>query len=58
MCSSDLFARQAYNDSVMTYNTARESFPTNVVAGAFNFGPAELFVVDRPEEKQAPKVTF
>lgn len=52
------FARQAYNDSVMTYNTARESFPTNVVAGAFNFGPAELFVVDRPEEKQAPKVTF
>jgi LemA protein len=52
------FARQAYNDSVMTYNTARESFPTNIVAGMFNFGPAELFVVDKPEEKQAPKVTF
>jgi LemA protein len=52
------FSRQAYNDSVMTYNTARESFPTNLIAGAFNFAPAELFVVERAEEKQAPKVTF
>ncbi len=52
------FARQAYNDSVMTYNTQREVFPSNIVAGMFNFGPAELFVVDRPEEKEAPKVSF
>jgi len=52
------FARQAYNDSVMTYNTQREVFPSNIFAGMFNFGPAELFVVDRPEEKQAPKVQF
>jgi LemA protein len=52
------FARQAYNDSVMSYNTGRETFPTNIVAGAFNFAPAELFVIDRPEEKQAPKVSF
>jgi LemA protein len=52
------FARQAYNDSVMTYNTQREVFPSNIIAGAFNFGPAELFVVDRPEEKQAPRVQF
>lgn len=52
------FARQAYNDSVMAYNTAREVFPTNIVAGIFNFGPAELFVVEKPEEKQAPKVQF
>jgi LemA protein len=52
------FARQAYNDSVMTYNTARETFPTNIVAGVFNFLVAELFVIDRPEEKQAPKVSF
>jgi LemA protein len=52
------FARQAYNDSVMTYNTDREVFPTNVIAGAFNFGPAELFAIDKPEEKEAPKVSF
>ena len=52
------FARQAYNDSVMAYNTRREVFPSNVIAGAFNFGPAELFVIERPEEKAAPKVTF
>ena len=52
------FARQAYNDSVMTYNTARERFPTNIVAGMFNFGAAELFVVDKPEQKEAPKVQF
>jgi LemA protein len=52
------FARQAYNDSVMAYNTQRETFPTNMVAGPFNFGPAELFVIEKPEEKEAPKVTF
>ncbi|HXC36191.1 MAG TPA: LemA family protein [Candidatus Acidoferrales bacterium] len=52
------FARQAYNDSVMIYNTDRERFPTNVLAGAFNFGPAELFVIDKPEQKDAPKVSF
>ena len=52
------FARQAYNDSVMAYNTGREVFPTNIVAGMFNFGPAELFVIDKPEERAAPKVSF
>jgi LemA protein len=52
------FARQAYNDSVMTYNTDREVFPSNLIAGTFNFAPAELFVVDKPEEKEAPKVSF
>ena len=52
------FARQAYNDSVMTYNTKRETFPTNLIAGPFNFGPAELFVIEKPEEKEAPKVSF
>lgn len=52
------FARQAYNDSVMSYNTVRESFPTNLIAGPFNFGPAELFVIEKAEEKEAPKVTF
>ena len=52
------FARQAYNDSVMTYNTDREVFPSNLIANMFNFGPAELFVVDKPEQKDAPKVSF
>jgi LemA protein len=52
------FARQAYNDSVMSYNTQRETFPTNMIAGPFNFGPAELFVIDKPEQKEAPKVQF
>ncbi len=52
------FARQAYNDSVMSYNTDREVFPSNLIAGMFNFGPAELFVIDKPEQKDAPKVSF
>ena len=52
------FARQAYNDSVMAYNTDREVFPSNLIAGMFNFAPAELFVVDKPEQKDAPKVSF
>ena len=52
------FARQAYNDAVMSYNTQRETFPTNMIAAPFNFGPAELFVIEKPEEKEAPKVSF
>jgi LemA protein len=52
------FARQAYNDSVMSFNTDREVFPSNLIAGMFNFGAAELFVVDKPEQKDAPKVSF
>ena len=52
------FARQAYNDSVMTYNTRREVFPAVVVAGALGFAPAELFKVEDPTERNAPKVDF
>jgi LemA protein len=52
------FARQAYNDSVMSYNTGRETFPSNIIAGMFNFGPAELFAVEKPEEREAVKVSF
>ena len=52
------FARQAYNDSVMTYNTARESFPANVLAGAFNFAAAQLFEVNEAAVREAPKVSF
>ena len=52
------FARQAYNDSVMTYNTGRETFPTVIFAGMFGFLPAELFKIEDPTERNAPKVSF
>ena len=52
------FARQAYNDSVMVYNTQREVFPSSIIAGMFNFAPAELFVIEKPEQREAPKVSF
>lgn len=52
------FARQSYNDSVMSYNTAREVFPTTLIAGAFGFNPAELFEVKAEAEREAPKVKF
>ncbi len=52
------FARQAYNDSVMTYNTTRETFPNVVFAGMFGFLPAELFKIEDPTERNAPKVQF
>jgi LemA protein len=52
------FARQAYNDAVMTYNIRREVFPTNFIANTFNFAPAELFVIEKPEQKEVPKIAF
>jgi len=52
------FARQAYNDAVMTYNTQREVFPSNFVAGAFQFAPAELFVLEEAEQREPTKVSF
>ena len=52
------FARQAYNDSVMTYNTTREKVPNNFIAGPFNFKEAMLFEIEAAEERKAPKVSF
>ena len=52
------FARQAYNDAVMVYNTQREVFPTTIVASMFNFQEAHLFEVEQPAEREAPKVSF
>lgn len=52
------FARQAYNDSVMQYNNAREVFPNVIFAGMFGFQSAELFKIDDPTERNAPKVSF
>jgi LemA protein len=53
------FARQAFNDSVMEYNTKRESFPDTIFAGMFGFGAAELLAAtESAEERKAPKVSF
>lgn len=52
------FARQAYNDSVMSYNNTREVFPANLVAGLFQFAAASLFEVTREGERDGVKVQF
>jgi LemA protein len=52
------FARQAYNDSVMQFNTYRESFPQNQIAGAFGFQPAESFQIEVEAQREAPRVSF
>jgi LemA protein len=52
------FSRQAFNDSVTRYNIQREQFPASVVAGMFGFGPAQLFEIESPKEREAPQVKF
>ncbi|TVQ34261.1 MAG: LemA family protein [Wenzhouxiangella sp.] len=52
------FARQAYNDSVMSYNIVRETFPNNIVAGMFNFNPAQLLEIEDPAKREAVQVNF
>ena len=52
------FARQSFNDSVMSYNTYREQFPNNFMAGFFSFKPAELLEFDTEEIQEAPSVSF
>jgi LemA protein len=52
------FARQGYNDAVMHYNTARESFPAVLIAAPFGFQEAAQLVIENEEERAAPKVTF
>ncbi|MBK7012075.1 MAG: LemA family protein [Xanthomonadales bacterium] len=52
------FARQAYNDSVMAYNNAREVFPSSIVANMFAFTPAQLLEIEAPEKREAVKVSF
>jgi LemA protein len=52
------FARQAYNDAVLAYNTKRQVFPSNIIAGMFSFTAAELFEIDEPGQRQAPQVSF
>ena len=49
------FARQAYNDAVMAYNTQREVFPANIIASMFNFAAAELFLIQNASGKRDAK---
>ncbi len=55
------FARQAFNDAVMSYNNKREVFPSSIFAGMFNFAPATLLEIPAEKQEQvraAPKVEF
>jgi len=52
------FSRQAYNDAVMAYNTARETFPNVILANPLGFQPASLFEITNDAEREAPKVQF
>ena len=52
------FARQAFNDAVMSYNNRREMFPGSMVAGMFNFASAQLLEIAKPQMRDAPQVKF
>jgi LemA protein len=52
------FARQAYNDATTEYNTARELFPSSMIAGMFNFAPAMLYEVEDQKARSGIKVKF
>ena len=52
------FSRQAFNDSVMAFNNRREVFPSNIIAGMFNFVPGTLLEITEPAKRDAPKVSF
>ena len=52
------FSRQFYNDSVTTYNTKLEVFPSNIIASIFGFKPETLFEVDNEEAKKNVKISF
>ena len=52
------FARQAFNDSVTSYNTACETFPNVIVAGALGFKPAAVLEIQNTQERETPKVKF
>jgi LemA protein len=52
------FARQAFNDAVMTYNTGRETFPAVLFAGVLGFGAASLLEIETPAQREAPRVSF
>jgi LemA protein len=52
------FARQAFNDAVMSYNNACQNFPSNVVANNFGFKAAEFLEIGEERKREVPKVSF
>lgn len=52
------FARQYYNDTVMNFNNAVEMFPSNLIAGLFQFRRAESFALSDAAEREVPRVNF
>jgi len=52
------FARQAFNDSVLSYNNAAQNFPNNVVAGMFRFETASFLDIDSEQKREVPEVAF
>ena len=52
------YARQFYNDSVMTYNNKVQMFPTNIIANVFNFKESKFFEIENAKDKDTPKVSF
>lgn len=52
------FARQFYNDCVLTYNTRLQVVPSNLIAGLFNFKPEEMFELEEEAQREAPQVKF
>jgi len=52
------FARQFYNDAVMSFNNKIQTFPANMMAGMFGFKEAESFEIEEAAEREAPKVDF
>jgi LemA protein len=51
-------SRQIYNDAILTYDTALETVPTNVVGGMFNFEEKQYFEIEEPAAREAPRVQF
>lgn len=52
------FSRQNYNDQVLFFNNKIQMFPSNIVAGMFNYNEEEFFEIEEPIEKEVPKVDF
>ena len=52
------FSRQAFNDSVLSYNNTAENFPNNVIAGTFSFDLASFLEIDSEEKRDVPDVSF
>jgi len=52
------FARQAFNDMVMSYNNRREVFPSSLIANSFNFQRANMLEMENPAKREAPQVKF